>query len=58
MYTEGTQYIVNLKKENFISAENIADLIAYSLVSICQYYYFFTGKIVKGYFFSDDESHF
>ena len=50
MITEGREY--------FTSAENISDLLAYTLVSICQFYYFRTGKIVNGFFFPEDGSNF
>ena len=38
----------------FTEYENIGDLIVYILVSICQYYYWFRGEIVNGYFYPDE----
>lgn len=56
MKTEGKEYLIN--SEYSIQFENIGDLLAYVLVTICQFYYFGTGKIVNGYFFPDKDSHF
>ena len=53
---EGKEYFID--KEYSINFENLGDLIVYVLVSICQLYYFGTGKLVKGYFFPDDGSYF
>ena len=49
MVTEGRDYI---------SFENLADLIAYILVSVCQFYYWSTGSVVNGYFIPEDDSNF
>ena len=46
------------ERADYFSFENCADMVAYTLVCICQTYYFFTGKMVGGYFFPDEESHF
>ena len=45
-------------KEYFSDYYNCSDLIVCVLVSICQYYYWATGKIVNGYFFPEDDSYF
>ena len=37
---------------------NRVDLIVYILVGICQYYYWFTGERVNGYFFPNTDSYF
>ena len=56
--TEGKDYFFSLEKDYFFSFENIIDLTVYVLVTICQFYYFGTGKVVNGYYFSDDDSYF
>ena len=49
MVTEGRDYL---------SFENLGDLTAYILVSVCQAYYWGTGSVVNGYFFPDNDSNF
>ena len=48
--TEGRDYIRDF--------ENVGDFIACILVSVCQFYYFFTGKRVNGYFIPENDSNF
>ena len=56
--TEGKEYFFSFEKDYLFNFENILDLIVYILVTICQYYYFGTGKVANGYYFPDDDSYF
>ena len=56
MINEGKGYFID--EELSIQFENVGDLIAYGLISVCQVYYFGTGRIINGYFFPDYESFF
>ena len=58
MVAERKEYFYSVNKDYFFCFENISDLVAYVLVTVCQFYYFRTGKIVNGYYFPDDDSYF
>ena len=42
----------------FKSIANLADLFAYGLVIVCQWYYWRTGRNEFGYFVPDEDSYF
>ena len=46
------------ERGEYFSYENFGDIIAYTLVCICQAYYFTSGKMEKGYYFADEDSYF
>ena len=56
--TEGKNYLFNLKRDFVLNFENILDLIGYLLVTICQFYYWTSGKVVNGYYFANYDSYF
>ena len=56
--TEEKDYFFSLERDYFFNFENIIDLMVHLLVTICQFYYWTTGKVVNGYFFPDDDSYF
>ena len=56
--TEGKNYLFDLEKDFVLNFENILDLIGYLLVTICQFYYWTSGKVVNGYYSPNYYSYF
>ena len=49
--------VITEGKSYFTDFENLTDLTIYVLVIICQYFYWFTGKRVNGYYFPDSNTY-
>ena len=50
--------LVTERKDYLTDFFNISDLICCVLVSICQFYYWRTGRLVNGFFFPEEDSYF